>query len=147
MKIKNIFFDYGRTLVEHPEDGVGLKIVKNTGLTNDEDIELVRNAVFSVGKYLNFVDEGSMSRDEYKRLLLDEIPERLHSYTLKAADYHISELPLINGMESLLKKLKADGYKLYIGIFNNTFNVISEGKTDWIWFALVIGNLLDNTWH
>lgn len=130
MKIKNIFFDYGRTIVEHPEDGVGLKIVKNTGLTNDEDIELVRNAVFSVGKYLNFVDEGSMSRDEYKRLLLEEIPKHLHSYTLKAADYHISELPIINGMEELLQKLKDDGYKLYITSNMSEYHAEQIRKTD-----------------
>ena len=111
---KNIFFDYGRTLVTHPEDGAGLEIVKKTGLTDEKDIEIVRNAVFSVGKYLNFLDEDSMERDEYKRLLLNDIPPHLAEYALKAADYHIGELKMIDGMEELLIKLKKDGFKLYI---------------------------------
>lgn len=111
---KNIFFDYGRTLVKHPEDGAGLEIVKKTGLTNEKDVEIVRNAVFSVGKYLNFLDEDSMERDEYKKLLLNDIPPHLAEYALKAADYHIGELGMIDGMEELLIRLKKDGFKLYI---------------------------------
>ena len=111
---KNIFFDYGRTLVKHPEDGAGLEIVKKTGLTDEKDIEIVRNAIFSVGKYLNFLDEASMERDEYKKLLLNDIPPHLAEYALKAADYHIGELGMIDGMEDLLIKLKKDGFKLYI---------------------------------
>lgn len=111
---KSILFDYGRTLVKHPEDGAGLEIVKKTGLTNEKDVEIVRNAVFSVGKYLNFLDEDSLDRDEYKKLLLNDIPPHLAAYALKAADYHIGELKMIDGMEELLIKLKKDGYKLYI---------------------------------
>lgn len=112
--ISTILFDFGRTIVEHPEDGAGLRIVKETGVTDEKDIELIRNTVFSVGKYINFLDEGSMSRDEYKNLLAAELPEYLHEYAFKAADYHISMLPMIDGMKELLVKLRNDGFKLYI---------------------------------
>lgn len=112
--MKNIFFDFGRTIVEHPEDGAGLRIVKETGVSNEADAKLIRDVVFSVSKYSNFIDEGSMSREEYKRLILEEIPERLHEYAIKAADYHITALPVISGMKELLVKLRSDGFKLYI---------------------------------
>lgn len=112
--MKALFFDFGRTVVQHPEDGVGLEIVKETGVKNEADARLIRDAVFSVSKYVNFIDEGSMSRDTYKKLLCEDLPERLVPYALKAADYHIGRLPMIDGMKELLSKLRADGFKLYI---------------------------------
>ncbi len=127
---KNIFFDFGRTVVEHPEDGAGIRIVKKTGLIDEEDAEIVRNAVFSVGKYLNFLDEGSLERDEYKRLLSEDVPERLREFALKAADYHITELPVIAGMEDLFKKLKKDGYKIYITSNLDVYHAEQMYKTD-----------------
>lgn len=127
---KNIFFDFGRTIVEHPEDGAGLEIVKKTGITNEKDAEIVRNAVFSVGKYLNFLDEGSLERDEYKRLLSEDVSERLKDYALKAADYHITELPVIKGIEELLTKLKKDGFKLYITSNLDVYHAEQMYKTE-----------------
>ena len=112
--MKHILFDFARTIVEHPADSMGLSIVRATGLTDEEDISMVRNAIFSVGKYLNNLDDGSMSRDEYRKLMAAELPERLRSYAIEAADYHMRILPPIPGMKELLVKLRKDGYKLYI---------------------------------
>lgn len=112
--VKALFFDLGRTLVQHPEDGVGLEIVKETGVENDTDARLIRDAVFSVTKYANFIDEGSMSRETYKQRLAKDVPERLVPYALQAADYFIGRLPMIGGMKELLTKLRADGFQLYI---------------------------------
>ncbi len=112
--MKALFFDFGRTLVEHPEDGVGLEIVKETGVTDEEDARLIRDAVFSVSKYANFIDEGSMSRETYKELLSHDVPERLVLYALQAADYPISRLPMIPGMKELLARLRRNGFSLYI---------------------------------
>ncbi len=112
--IRHIFFDFGRTIVEHPEDGAGLRIVKATGVTDEADAALIRNVVFSAAKYANDLDDGTITREQYKQLLRGDLPERLHDYALAAADYHISALPVLPGMLELLQKLKADGYKLYI---------------------------------
>ena len=112
--IKAVFFDFGRTIVQHPEDGVGLEIVRETGVENEADARLVRDAVFSVSKYANFIDEGSMTRETYKELLTKDVPPHLVPYALKAADYPISRLPIIDGMKELLTKLRTDGFKLYI---------------------------------
>lgn len=112
--MKAVFFDFGRTVVEHPEDGVGLQMVKEAGVENDEDAKLLRDIVFSVSKYANFMDDCSMSRETFKELLTHDVPERLVPYALKAVDYHISRLPMIDGMKELLTKLRADGVRLYI---------------------------------
>ena len=112
--MKTIFFDFARTIVQHPEDGAGLEIVKSYGVTDKNDMEIIRNSIFCVGKYLNNLDDGSLSRDEYRRLLREELPEHLGDIAVKAADYHMSMLPPIEGMKALLKKLKNDGFKLYI---------------------------------
>ena len=112
--MKTIFFDFARTIVQHPEDGAGLEIVKSYGVTDEKDIEIIRNAIFCVGKYLNNLDDGSMPRDEYRRLMKEELPEHLGDIAVKAADYHMSVLPPIEGMKDLLRKLKNDGFKLYI---------------------------------
>lgn len=114
-KIKNIFFDFGRTVVQHPEDGAGLRIVQHFGSDLSEaDAQMLRGEIFSVAKYSNRLDEGSLSRDEYRQLLCDSLPERLHEVALAAADYPIDMLPFIPGMDKLLMKLRELGYKLYI---------------------------------
>lgn len=112
--IKNIFFDFGRTLVEHPEDGAGLKIVLDTGIENENDARLIRDEIFSVEKYLNDLDEGAMTYDEYRDTVVAAVPERLREYANEAVMYDIRILPTIAGMENLLKKLKKDGYRLFI---------------------------------
>lgn len=112
--MKNIFFDFGRTIVEHPEDGAGLRIVKSYGIENEADATLVRDVLFSIGKYAGLMDEGAMTRDEYRKKLCGDLPEHLHEKAIAAADYNIGCLPLIDGMGELLAKLKKDGFKLYI---------------------------------
>lgn len=113
-KIKNIFFDFGRTLVEHPEDGAGLRIVLDTGVGNVEDAKIIRDEVFSVEKYLNDLDADMMSYDEYREMVVRAVPKRLQKYAEKAVMYDIRRLSMIDGMEELLIKLKNDGYKLFI---------------------------------
>ncbi len=111
---KTIFFDFGRTLVEHPEDGIGLQIVRAAGATNEEDAKTVRDVVFSVDRFMNDLDEGLLSFEDYIEQVTASVPERLRDCAQKAAAYDIYELPLIDGMENLLQELKAEGYRLCI---------------------------------
>jgi len=112
--IKNIFFDFGRTLVEHPEDGAGRRIIKESGITDDKDILSVQKVIFNVDKYLNRLDEDSLDRSEYKLLIKEELDEKFHNAVDLIADYHINRLPLLKDTIFMLEKLKNDGFKLFI---------------------------------
>ena len=81
----------------------GLRILQKCGAETEEDARLVQSVIFSVPKYINFLDEGSLDRDEYKRLALAELPQRLHQVALKAADYPITELSVLPGMKELVR--------------------------------------------
>ena len=108
--IKNIFFDFGRTIVGHPEDGAGLQVVLDTGIRDIKDAEIIRDEIFSVEKYMNDLDAGKMTYEEYREMVVGAVPERLRKYADEAVMYEIHKLPLIDGMEELLSKLKNDGY-------------------------------------
>ena len=112
--IKNIFFDYGRTVVGHPADEAGIEIAKSAGVKDYVDAVTLRDIAFSVGDYLNFLDEGSMDRDEYRKAITDAAPDHLKKFAVSVGDYHIEKLPVLDGMEDLLKKLKKDGYRIFI---------------------------------
>ncbi len=117
---KNIFFDFGRTIVGHPEDGAGLQVVLDTGISDVKDAEIIRNEIFSVEKYMNDLDAGNMTYEEYRERVVNAVPEHLRKYADEAVMYEIHKLPLIDGMEELLAKLKNDGYRLFITSNLNT---------------------------
>ena len=60
------------------------------------------------------LDDASISREQYEAEVLSVVPEELHAKVKEAMSYPIHWLPLIDGMEELLRKLKNDGFKLYI---------------------------------
>jgi len=113
-KVKNIFFDFGRTIVEHPADEAGRTIIKKAGVVSAEDIAYLQNEVFSGEKYLNLLDEDIIRWEEYLNKLASAVPEKLLDNALRIANYRLNQLPLIEGIEELLNKLKSDGFKLYI---------------------------------
>ena len=114
MCVKTIFFDFGRTLVEHPEDGAGEAVVRRFGISEENEVKLVRDALFSLKGAIKGLDDASISRAEYEEQVLCAVPEHLHERVKMAMGYPISWLPMIDGMEALLARLKNAGYKLYI---------------------------------
>ena len=108
MNIKNIIFDYGNTIVEfNPE-----KIVKSFGVTGT-DVSLVAGAVFDRAHW-DKSDRGLITQEEFIKGALCNVPERLHAKATAICNGWITALPFINGMDSLIRKLKKDGYKLYL---------------------------------
>jgi putative hydrolase of the HAD superfamily len=126
--MKTVFFDFGRTLVCHPEDGAGEAVVRRFGLTDSSEVKLVRDAVFSVKGAVGALDNGEITRDEYKKTVLAIVPEHLREVTEKTMDYPISWLPMIDGMEELLIKLKSDGFKLCIASNMDTYHAAQMRK-------------------
>ena len=114
MFVKTIFFDFGRTLVERPEDGAGEAVVRRFDISEENEVKLVRDALFSLKGAMKGLDDASISREEYEIQVLSVVPEHLHEKVRQAMEYPISWLPMIDGMEELLKRLKDAGYKLYI---------------------------------
>ena len=111
MKKPYIFFDYGRTVVEHPGDAN--HILTERGIA-DPDVKTVREIIFSMDRYLNDLDEGTLPREVYHESLKKQLPPHLLEAALGAADYHIGELQVLPGMEELLTRLKEKGFKLFI---------------------------------
>ena len=112
--MKAIFFDFGRTLVEHPEDSAGEVVVRRFGITEECEVKLARDALFSLKGAMKGLDDASISREEYSKEVLDTVPIHLREKVKAAMEYPISWLPMIDGMEDLLARLKNDGFKLYI---------------------------------
>lgn len=112
MKKKHIFFDYGRTVVKHPAEAD--EIFTARGVTDPTLIRALQKSIFSMGDYLNRLDEGSLPRERYHEQLKKQLPQELLAVALDAADYHIGELTVLPGMEALLQRLRADGFRLYI---------------------------------
>ncbi len=107
-----IFFDYGRTVVEHPGDAD--HILTERGITDPGELKTVRSIIFSMDRYLNDLDEGTLPREVYHETLKKQLPPHLLEAALGAADYHIGELRVLPGMEELLIRLKQKGFKLFI---------------------------------
>ena len=109
---KHIFFDYGRTVVKHPAEAD--EIFRARGITDAAQIRELQKSIFSMGNFLNRLDEESLPREAYHDQLKKLLPPHLLGVALDAADYHIGELVALPGMEALLQRLKKDGFSLYI---------------------------------
>lgn len=109
MKYKNIIFDYGNTIVEFEP----MNIVKRFGVTDSSDCDILCKKVFD-RKYWDKLDSDGISQEEFIRGVLSELPQRLHGIAEDICNNWITNLPFIYGMDSLIHKLKNDGYKIYL---------------------------------
>ena len=55
-----------------------------------------------------------LSQSDFKRAVRAELPPELHKYADAVCDGWVYQLPVIDGMDTLLDDLKRDGYKLYV---------------------------------
>ena len=107
--IKNIIFDYGNTLVEFEPRNIALRF----GVTDEEEIKLICEKLFD-RKYWDRLDDGTLPQEEFVENVKNDLPEKLHSVAEKICDDWVVNLPFISGMDSLVKKLKHDGYSLFL---------------------------------
>lgn len=107
--IKNIIFDYGNTIVEFiPEN-----IVKSYGITDKGDRELLVNGIFKNGSWTK-LDDDSISQEDFNSLCLTLLPERLHNIAGEICRTWHHHLPFVPGMDDFVKRLKLQGYKIYL---------------------------------
>ncbi len=104
----NILFDFGLTLVDFAPS----RIVKSYGIAGDDAKTMAD--VFFARKYFDKLDSGEMDKEAHLKEVLNELPKHLHNYAKLMSDNWIFNLPVIEGMDNLITKLKNDGHKIYL---------------------------------
>ncbi len=107
--IKNVIFDYGNTIVRYVPKEITDKLCDICS----EDKAKLTDIVFD-RKYWDRLDDGSLTQQEFCKLVKSAVPEHLQTAALDICNNWYSVLPVIDGIEEFIKKLKCDGYKLYI---------------------------------
>ncbi len=106
--IKNVVFDFGMVLVKFEP-----RYMTSRYLTDEDDIRLVSDVLFD-RLYWDRLDAGTISDEEVVRESCKRLPERLHEAVEKIYDNWMYNLPEIEGMRELVKKLKDRGTPLFL---------------------------------
>lgn len=107
--IKNIVFDMGKVLV-----GYDAQRVLRHFIDSEEDRYLVGLALFSSGEW-TLLDTGVLSHRQALAQICGRLPQRLHeAAAFCLANWQDYNMWPMTEMESLIRKLKAKGYRLYI---------------------------------
>lgn len=105
---KNYIFDFGQVIVKFDPYYMTSKYVKT-----EKDIKLVSNVVFD-RLYWDKLDEGSITDQEVIDAICERLPEYLHKNAISAYENWYLNIPLIDGMEEIILKLKNKGKRLFI---------------------------------
>lgn len=106
--IKNVVFDFGNVLVHFDP----LYMTK-AYIDNEEDCKLVSEVLFD-RLYWDKLDKGTISDAEVIEESCKRLPEHLHEKTALVYNNWYYNLPLFEGMEQLLKKLKEKNISLFL---------------------------------
>ncbi|MBQ8448415.1 MAG: HAD family phosphatase [Clostridia bacterium] len=106
--IKNVIFDCGRVIMQYDE-----KYIASFFAESEEDAELLAK-VGMHRKYWNAFDEGRLTEDVYLSEVKKELPERLHGAVEKLCAEWTSHMPPVEGIEDVVKAIKASGKGLYL---------------------------------
>ena len=104
--LKNVVFDFGQVLVRFDPSYMVGQFVKE-----EEDAELLANVLFD-RLYWDRLDAGTILDSEVVEDACRRLPERLHAVASEIYYAWIYNLPPIDGMEALVKELKARGVRL-----------------------------------
>lgn len=106
--IKNIVFDMGGVLIDFDPARFVRRYTADPG-----EAALLENGIFRTVEWA-LMDWGYCTEEEACRIFCSRLPEKLHA-AVKSLVYHWEE-PLcpIEGMEALIRRLKARGYGIYL---------------------------------
>ncbi|MGN1081474.1 MAG: HAD family hydrolase [Acutalibacteraceae bacterium] len=115
---KNIVFDFGNVLAHFDETEI-----TSCYLTDQKEIETVRDVVFNRPKPWDMLDGDEMSVSEAKEYFRKSFSsDRLYETACKILDNWMFNLPLFFGATEMISELKSKGAKIYlISNINMTF--------------------------
>ena len=105
--VKNIVFDMGGVLIDFDPDRT------LSGLFDAEDVRLISRVLFESGLWQE-LDLGKMHLSEIAEHACTQLPERLHSRVTDMLCRWWSFMPPIDGMEDFARRIKANGYSVYL---------------------------------
>ncbi len=105
---KNLIFDFGQVIVRFDPFYMTSRYIEDK-----DDINLVQEVVFD-RLYWDRLDNGTITDDEVKAEICKRLPERLHINALSIYENWYKNIPPIDGMENLIKSLKAEGKGIYL---------------------------------
>lgn len=107
MAIKNIVFDMGGVLVDFD--------AKRSLATHfaPEHHALINEKTFASPEW-KLMDKGDYEVSEAIEIMCRDIPSELHDEVKKMILDHEGEMPPIEGMYPIVKKLKGNGYNIYL---------------------------------
>lgn len=121
--IKNIVFDFGQVLVHFDPDYMTGKYI-----TDKDDLRLVSDIVFD-HLYWDKLDSGDITDDEVVEAVKKRLPERLWEAGENIYRNWIYNIPEIDGMRELVKKVKnTPGINIFL--LSNISRGFAEHKTE-----------------
>lgn len=106
--IKNYIFDFGQVIVRFDPFYITSQYIENK-----DDINLVQEVVFD-RFYWDKLDAGTITDEEVKKGICSRLPESLQKRACEVYDNWYRNLPFIDGMPELLRKIKSEGGRLFL---------------------------------
>lgn len=105
---KNYIFDFGQVIVKFDTE-----YMTSVYINKPEDIKLVEEVVFD-RLYWDKLDAGTITDDEVKESICSRLPENLRESACKVYDNWYRNLPFVEGIPELLRKIKSNGGRLFL---------------------------------
>lgn len=131
MIFNTFVFDFGQVIGRFDEYELAAHFAGDP-----EDVSLLKE-VFYDRSHWDLLDRGVVSDDEVKEMFHRRLPVRLHGSIDKFYDNWITAVPVVDGMDVLIKDLKAAGAKLYL--LSNISVQFSEHYADSPWLKELFG--------
>jgi putative hydrolase of the HAD superfamily len=119
--IKNVVFDFGQVLIKYDPDYMASKFVDNS-----EDLRLLSDVLFD-RLYWDKLDDATITDEQVVAFSCERLPERLHEACRKAYYNWIYNLPPIEGMWELVRKIKRK-YGVKTFVLSNVGTYLSDNR-------------------
>ncbi len=106
--IKNLIFDFGNVVIKFDPYYMASAITES-----EEEKQILIKTVFNPITF-ELTDRGYVTLEKHIAMVLPEVPTALHEKAVKLLKEWYLHLPVMDGMEELLKSAKKAGYKLYL---------------------------------